>query len=217
MNISRQLGNAIEDMFFPNTTRLAQYESFPIVKMFETNININGVFFVPLFIRNVADYVSYEDEITTIVSPLHISIKKSAGSSNKILSEIGRVGDTYKLAEISLKDKIYYAGSGLLFDDEFNLMLIAGRECFLKDNLVVEGKRICYIDPSIFDSDNSLAKLIRTKVIYYLSDRTKMDDPVRVIIEDVKNKFIIKNGGFPLTSNSWLWNIIEKNKDQMYN
>ena len=161
--------------FNPNhITRLAnrEYNSLSrntaLTKAMIVNMNPNGVSFIPtaLFKRvyEVREEIPRETS-TSIMCPLVVYSSDEKKAPDTILRRLFSIDDSYGLIRvITAKGTDYIGGTGLIFDQNWNPLMMTGMEIYhFYDNPVLYP--VLYVSPEVFSREDSISRAIVKKLI----------------------------------------------------
>ena len=161
--------------FNPNHgTKLAyrEYNSLSrntaLTKAMIVNMNPNGVSFIPtaLFKRvyEVREEIPRETS-TSIIYPLVVSSSDEKKAPDTILRRLFSIDDSYGLIRvITAKGTDYIGGTGLIFDQNWNPLMMTGMEIYhFYDNPVLYP--VLYVSPEVFSREDSISRAIVKKLI----------------------------------------------------
>ena len=175
--ISEALAECLRlNSFNPNHgTKLAyrEYNSLSrntaLTKAMIVNINPNGVSFIPtaLFKRvyEVREEIPRETS-TSIMCPLVVSSSDEKKAPDTILRRLFSIDDSYGLIRvITAKGTDYIGGTGLIFDQNWNPLMMTGMEIyhFFCDKPVLYP--VLYVSPEVFSREDSISRAIVKKLI----------------------------------------------------
>ena len=161
--------------FNPNHfTRLANREynflsrNTVLTKAMIVNMNPNGVSFIPtaLFKRvyEVREEIPRETS-TSIMCPLVVSSSDEKKAPDTILRRLFSIDDSYGLIRvITAKGTDYIGGTGLIFDQNWNPLMMTGMEIYhFYDEPVLYP--VLYVSPEVFSREDSISRAIVKKLI----------------------------------------------------
>lgn len=161
--------------FNPNHgTKLAyrEYNSLSrntaLTKAMIVNMNPNGVSFIPtaLFKRvyEVREEIPRETS-TSIMCPLVVSSSDGKRAPDTILRRLFSIDDSYGLIRvITAKGMDYIGGTGLIFDQNWNPLMMTGMEIYHFYNEPVLYP-VLYVSPEVFSREDSISRAIVKKLI----------------------------------------------------
>ena len=161
--------------FNPNHfTRLAnrEYNSLSrntaLTEAMIVNMNPNGVSFIPtaLFKRvyEVREEIPRETS-TSIMCPLVVSSSDGKKAPDTILRRLFSIDDSYGLIRvITAKGTDYIGGTGLIFDQNWNPLMMTGMEIYHFYNEPVLYP-VLYVSPEVFSREDSISRAIVKKLI----------------------------------------------------
>ena len=161
--------------FNPNHgTKLAyrEYNSLSrntaLTKAMIVNMNPNGVSFIPtaLFkrVHEVREEIPRETS-TSIMCPLVVSSSDEKKAPDTILRRLFSIDDSYGLIRvITAKGTDYIGGTGLIFDQNWNPLMMTGMEIYhFYNNPVLYP--VLYVSPEVFSREDSISRAIVKKLI----------------------------------------------------
>ena len=163
------------DSFNPNhVTKLVnrEYNSLSrntaLTKAMIVNMNPNGVSFIPtaLFKRvyEVREEIPRETS-TSIMCPLVVSSSDEKKAPDTILRRLFSIDDSYGLIRvITAKGTDYIGGTGLIFDQNWNPLMMTGMEIYHFYNEPVLYP-VLYVSPEVFSREDSISRAIVKKLI----------------------------------------------------
>ena len=161
--------------FNPNHfTRLAnrEYNSLSrntvLTKAMIVSMNPNEVSFIPtaLFKRvyEVREEIPRETS-TSIMCPLVVSSSDGKKAPDTILRRLFSIDDSYGLIRvITAKGTDYIGGTGLIFDQNWNPLMMTGMEIYHFYNEPVLYP-VLYVSPEVFSREDSISRAIVKKLI----------------------------------------------------
>ena len=161
--------------FNPNHgTKLAyrEYNSLSrntaLTKAMIVNMNPNGVSFIPtaLFKRvyEVREKIPRETS-TSIICPLVVSSSDEKKAPDTILRRLFSIDDSYGFIRvITAKGTDYIGGTGLIFDQNWNPLMMTGMEIYHFYNETVLYP-VLYVSPEVFSREDSISRAIVKKLI----------------------------------------------------
>lgn len=161
--------------FNPNHgTKLAyrEYNSLSrntaLTKAMIVNMNPNGVSFIPtaLFKRvyEAREEIPRETS-TSIMCPLVVSSSDKKKAPDTILRRLFSIDDSYGLIRvITAKGTDYIGGTGLIFDQNWNPLMMTGMEIYHFYNEPVLYP-VLYVSPEVFSREDSISRAIVKKLI----------------------------------------------------
>ena len=174
--ISAALAECLKlNSFNPNHfTRLAnrEYNSLSrntvLTKAMIVNMNPNEVSFIPtaLFKRvyEVREKIPRETS-TSIICPLVVSRSDEKKAPDTILRRLFSINDNYGLIRvITGKGTDYIGGTGLIFDQNWNPLMMTGMEIYYFYNEPVLYP-VLYVSPEVFSREDSISRAIVKKLI----------------------------------------------------
>ena len=174
--ISEALAECLRlNSFNPNHgTKLAyrEYNSLSrntaLIKAMIVNMNPNGVSFIPtaLFKRvyEVREEIPRETS-TSIMCPLVVSSSDGKRAPDTILRRLFSIDDSYGLIRvITAKGTDYIGGTGLIFDQNWNPLMMTGMEIYHFFNEPVLYP-VLYVSPEVFSREDSISRAIVKKLI----------------------------------------------------
>ena len=174
--ISEALAECLRlNSFNPNHgTKLAyrEYNSLSrntaLTKAMIVNMNPNGVSFIPtaLFKRvyEVREEIPRETS-TSIMCPLVVSSSDEKKAPDTILRRLFSIDDRYGLIRIiTAKGTDYIGGTGLIFDQNWNPLMMTGMEIYHFYNEPVLCP-VLYVSPEVFSREDSISRAIVKKLI----------------------------------------------------
>lgn len=168
---------------------------------------------IPVFSRPavesvIKDNINIEAEYTKVVLPIYVNTyPQSRRTSDNIIRDFFRVNLSQRLQKVTTnKGEVYYGGKGMIFDKDFNLLLMCTMSC---EKVIHENrdkmkytKITVYVHPKVFlESEGLIHKAIIKKVIpFYISHNivvpisefflSALDITTNVVIADAAKKFI---------------------------
>ena len=140
-----------------------------LTKAMIVNMNPNGVSFIPtaLFKRvyEVREEIPRETS-TSIMCPLVVSSSDGKKAPDTILRRLFSIDDSYGLIRvITTKGTDYIGGTGLIFDQNWNPLMMTGMEIyhFFCDKPVLYP--VLYVSPEVFSREDSISRAIVKKLI----------------------------------------------------
>ena len=198
--------------FNPNhITRLAnrEYNSLSrntvLTKAMIVNMNPNEVSFIPtaLFKRiyEVREKIPRETS-TSIICPLVVNGSDNKKAPDTILRRLFSINDRFGLIRvITEKGTDYIGGTGLIFDQDWNPLMMTGMEIyrFFYDKPVLYP--VLYVSPEVFSREDSISRAIVKKLIpWYGSNfvyssmfenyNTCISETICIKVEDFSHMFI---------------------------
>lgn len=140
-------------------------------KLLKIDISRNNEFFFPVigfpYIRNLLSSNSIKEQYYALYVTKHINKKTGDGIFNSINTHSVQFG----LYGVHTGNQdIYYGGNGLIFNEDWNPLMICGFAVKIINNSIIKIIRpICYVSPEVFDRKDPISKVIISKVIPYLS------------------------------------------------
>lgn len=197
--------------FNPNHgTKLAyrEYNSLSrntaLTKAMIVNMNPNGASFIPtaLFKRvyEVREEIPRETS-TSIMCPLVVSSSDEKKAPDTILRRLFSIDDSYGLIRvITAKGTDYIGGTGLIFDQNWNPLMMTGMQIYHFYNEPVLYP-VLYVSPEVFSREDSISRAIVKKLIpWYGSNfvyssifenyNTYCSKTICIKIEDFSHMFI---------------------------
>ena len=197
--------------FNPNHgTKLAyrEYNSLSrntaLTKAMIVNMNPNGVSFIPtaLFKRvyEVREEIPRETS-TSIICPLVINSSDNKKAPDTILKRLFSINDRFGLIRVKTeKGTDYIGGTGLIFDQDWNPLMMTGMEIYHFYNEPVLYP-VLYVSPEVFSREDSISRAIVKKLIpWYGSNfvyssifenyNTCISETICIKIEDFSHMFI---------------------------
>lgn len=108
--------------------------------------------------------------------PLYVTDKyQNKRTADSIIQTINKTPVTWRLSEIiTSKGLHYYGGQGLIFDEDWNLMMMCGYLIYIDrtNNIINIVRPECYISPDVFTENDILSKAVIKKVIPYISSHS---------------------------------------------
>ena len=139
-----------------------------LTKAMIVNMNPNGVSFIPtaLFKRvyEVREEIPRETS-TSIMCPLVVHSSDEKKAPDTILRRLFSIDDSYGLIRvITAKGTDYIGGTGLIFDQNWNPLMMTGMEIYhFYDNPVLYP--VLYVSPEVFSREDSISRAIVKKLI----------------------------------------------------
>lgn len=210
--ISEALAECLRlNSFNPNhVTRLAnrEYNSLSrnnvLTKAMIVNMNPNEVSFIPtaLFKRvyEVREKIPRETS-TSIICPLVVNSRDNKKAPDTILRRLFSINDNLGLIRvITAKGMDYIGGTGLIFDQNWNPLMMTGMEIYHFYNEPVLYP-VLYVSPEVFSREDSISRAIVKKLIpWYGSNfvyssifenyNTCIHRTIHIKIEDFSHMFI---------------------------
>ena len=197
--------------FNPNhITRLAnrEYNSLSrntvLTKAMIVNMNPNEVSFIPtaLFKRvyEVREKIPRETS-TSIICPLVVFSSDNKKAPDAILRRLFSINDNFGLIRVrTAKGTDYIGGTGLIFDQNWNPLMMTGMEIYHFYNEPVLYP-VLYVSPEVFSREDSISRAIVKKLIpWYGSNfvyssifenyNTCIHRTIHIKIEDFSHMFI---------------------------
>lgn len=249
MTISSNLAASISDFLFQDSNfGLSHYHDAPsfssnnvFPKLLYQKLTKNSRCFLPVIdvsemIHRIIKWLKTEDggNSLDLFWKLYIGATTRYKTIAPIFSDIVRGSSRFRLSKIITgKGMDYYGGNGIIFDANWEPLMIAGSEAFINsEKLEVNAVTpICYVSPQVFDRKDMLSKAIINKIVPYLSTtgaykpRWLTEDPeitayptnsyrvkVPVVITDLSKFFVT-----PVAPNNTdtiddkLWECLDKN------
>ena len=139
-----------------------------LTKAMIVNMNPNGVSFIPtaLFKRvyEVREEIPRETS-TSIMCPLVVHSSDEKKAPDTILRRLFSIDDSYGLIRvITAKGMDYIGGTGLIFDQNWNPLMMTGMEIYhFYNNPVLYP--VLYVSPEVFSREDSISRAIVKKLI----------------------------------------------------
>ena len=210
--ISAALAECLKlNSFNPNhVTKLAcgEYNSLSrntvLTKAMIVNMNPNGVSFIPtaLFKRvyEVREKIPRETS-TSIICPLVVFSSDNKKAPDAILRRLFSINDNSGLIRvITEKGTDYIGGTGLIFDQNWNPLMMTGMEIhhFYDEPVLYP---VLYVSPEVFSREDSISRAIVKKLIPWYSSNfvyssifensiTCISKTICIKIEDFSHMFI---------------------------
>lgn len=211
--ISEALAKCLKlNSFNPNHgIKLALYREFnslsrntALTKAMIVNMNPNGVSFIPtaLFKRvyEVREKIPRETS-TSIICPLVASRSDEKKAPDTILRRLFSIDDNYGLIRvITEKGTDYIGGTGLIFDQNWNPLMMTGMEIhhFYDEPVLYP---VLYVSPEVFSREDSISRAIVKKLIPWYGSNfvyssifensiTCISKTICIKIEDFSHMFI---------------------------
>lgn len=161
--------------FNPNHgTKLAYREYNPLsrntalTKAMIVNMNPNGASFIPTALFKRVYEVRKEiprETSTSIMCPLVVSSSDEKKAPDTILRRLFSIDDSYGLIRvITAKGTDYIGGTGLIFDQNWNPLMMTGMEIYHFYNEPVLYP-VLYVSPEVFSREDSISRAIVKKLI----------------------------------------------------
>lgn len=230
--------------YVPQRRELPNYENHGVYHRFlEIVAEPTEEFFIPAMgIETTMNFIIehlHDTEPIRVSYPLYVRGYEERKTANAILQAIAKCSGESRLEEIrTSKGLDYYGGSGLIFDEDWNPLMICGFMARIidRDRLKIE-KPICYVSPEVFQNSDLISKAIVKKVIPYLSNNplsirvpsmfdqsgTVMYDQedfthVEVIIRHLNNLFVVPENPLRLgsaPSDDSIWQFLSDNINEL--
>lgn len=249
MTISYNLAANISDFLFQDShfglTHYYEAPSFSnntvFSKLLHQKLTRNSRCFLPIInvpdmIYRIIKWLKTEDggESLDLFWKLYVGATTRYKTLAPIFSDIVKGDSRYRLSKIITgKGMDYYGGNGIIFDANWEPLMMAGSEVFINsEKLEVNAVTpICYVSPQVLDRKDMLSKAIINKIVPYLSisgaykPRWLTEDPeitaypidsykvkVPIVITDLSKFFVTPVAPTNIdTINNELWGCLDKN------
>ena len=175
-----------------------------LTKAMIVNINPNGVSFIPtaLFKRvyEVREKIPRETS-TSIICPLVVFSSDNKKAPDAILRRLFSINDNFGLIRVRTeKGTDYIGGTGLIFDQNWNPLMMTGMEIYHFYNEPVLYP-VLYVSPEVFSREDSISRAIVKKLIPWYGSNfvyssifenhiTYIHRTIHIKIEDFSHMFI---------------------------
>ena len=178
--ISEALAECLRsNSFNPNhNTKIAyrEYNSLSrntaLTKAMIVNMNPNGVSFIPTALFNRVYEVREKiprGTSTSIICPLVVYSSDEKKAPDTILKRLFSIDDPLGLIKvITAKGTDYIGGTGLIFDQNWNPLMMTGMEIYNFYN-EPELYPVLYVSPEVFSREDSISRAIVKKLIPWYS------------------------------------------------
>lgn len=210
--ISEALAECLRsNSFNPNHSTKLTYREYnslsrntALTKAMIVNMNPNGVSFIPTALFNRVYEVREKiprGTSTSIICPLVIYSSDEKKAPDTILKRLFSTGDTLGLIKvITAKGTDYIGGTGLIFDQNWNPLMMTGMEIH---NFYDEPELypVLYVSPEVFSREDSISRAIVKKLIpwysssfvyssIFKSSNTCIYKTICIKVEDFSHMFI---------------------------
>lgn len=189
MNIPSSVVTSIRNSMFSAENSRNVYSCITLEDNKEFNRSLiipvykNKTFFIPSFglsksisfldswihKKDTLDYKNVEDACIGI--NLYSVTVSTIKTSSSIINTINKYNDNSHLVKIdTAKGYSYYGGKGIILDENWNVLMIAGYHVSLKEDcesIIIE-EPVCYISPKVFISKDIISKYIINTIIPFV-------------------------------------------------
>lgn len=179
-------------------------------KGIQIDVDCNNPIFIPSF--NVQQVLFKLESINTssnskFIIPLQVKNIISHKTSNTIIKDMLKGADNHIISVNVDRRDLYFVGSGIILDSNWNIMLLCGYNLIYKEDKYKINESVCYISPEVFMNTDALSKYIVSKVIPVIANynidlpgfiSTYKDtdvslgtlEQVNIYIKDISNMFV---------------------------
>lgn len=178
--ISEALAECLRsNSFNPNHNTKISYREYnslsrntALTRAMIVNMNPNGVSFIPTALFNRVYEVREKiprGTSTSIICPLVVYSSDEKKAPGTILKRLFSIGDSLGLIKvITAKGTDYIGGTGLIFDQNWNPLMMTGMQIYHFYNEPVLYP-VLYVSPEVFSREDSISRAIVKKLIPWYS------------------------------------------------